>query len=247
MAERQNAVAPLKQQVCCSGNRVYASNAMSILIAKEVIGLKAETVFKYITLALMVLLIGALSFLTGMYVGRDEASANAQQTQQAAVIEPGTTATGAPETPSGSESSAQAVSAQTVNVVGPNVRVSWETVYASCTHSVVTEDAAAAYIGLTREELAARYPGCEVAELTSDKLVLRRRVSGYCADHLILKRDEKGLVVIKTDPITGEQQQLLHINFDLSLLDAEVLEQLDKGLLFETLEQIDSYLEGIES
>jgi len=52
---------------------------------------------------------------------------------------------------------------------------------------------------------------------------------------------------MKTDPETGEQQALLHINFDLSLLDAEVLEQLDTGLIFDTLEQIDSYLEGIDT
>jgi hypothetical protein len=199
---------------------------------------------------LTVLLIGALAFVTGMYVGKDEASAaKTQQTQQAGIIEPLITPTAAPTAPnaSGSDNPSEAVSAQTVNVVGPNVAVTWETAYTSCGHIVSASEHSAAYIGLTREELLSRYPGCEVVELTSEKLVLRRQVSGYCPNHLILKRDDKGLVVMKTDPVTGEQQALLHINFDLSQLDSEALEQLDTGLIFETLEQIDSYLEGIDS
>ncbi len=210
----------------------------------------AENVFKYITLMLTVLLIGALAFLTGMYVGKDEAAASgAQQTQQASVIEAAITPSAAPTAPAASstDNAAEPVSAQAVNVVGPNVAVTWETLYTSCGHTTTSGDTAAAYIGLTRDELLARYPGCEIVELTSEKLVLRRQVAGYCPDHLILKHDDKGLVVMKTDPATGEQQALLHINFDLSLLDSEVLEQLDKGLIFETLEQIDSYLEGIDS
>ncbi len=101
------------------------------------------------------------------------------------------------------------------------------------------------YIGYT-EKMLSKLPGCTVDKMTKAEVILIMSVDSYCSNHYILKSDESGfLFVFSTDAESNKAPIRLDIN--AKSLPQDEYNSLMQGIVFNSLEEINIYLEGIET
>lgn len=156
-------------------------------------------------------------------------------------------ATEAPTVQNIGEQPAENVSQTGETAVLPTTDVIWSDYYKKCGHEYVTfisDDV----LGMTRSELEEKYKDYEIAIMTSETVRFVRTIDGYCPSHFLLKTlGDNVLCVMRTDPETHTLTQVKEFPFDLDSLDAGVLEQLKAGMVFDTEDEINAFLEDIES
>ncbi|MEL7609863.1 MAG: hypothetical protein AAGU74_10185 [Bacillota bacterium] len=102
--------------------------------------------------------------------------------------------------------------------------------------------------GLTLKDITDKYPGAKVLDMTSQKVVVQMRIDEYCPDHYVLVMTDQDVVCIfKTNPTTYESEQVMQLDIDTDALEESVRSALYAGIPFDSLEQIDAYLEDVES
>lgn len=101
------------------------------------------------------------------------------------------------------------------------------------------------YIGYT-EQMLNEIPGCSVDKMTRDEVILIISVDSYCGNHYILKTDENDfLCVFSTD--TESNKAPIRLDINAKTLPQEEYKSLVQGIVFNSLEEINIYLEGIET
>ena len=116
-------------------------------------------------------------------------------------------------------------------------------------HTVIsTLENASGFTGLTKTELADRYPKAIITSFSSDLVHIVERFEGYCPEHFVLLSAEEGMLkVMRMQAETLENVCVLEIPDALDGLDAETAEQLQQGEAFSSLDEINRYLENLES
>lgn len=97
--------------------------------------------------------------------------------------------------------------------------------------------------GKTVDELQAEYDGCTVEEFSPQFARLRKVYEMYCPNHYILKSTESGLQILRT--VAGKDELVVDRTIDAIGLPPD--EALQNGIVFDSLEAIEQYLENIES
>lgn len=120
--------------------------------------------------------------------------------------------------------------------------------FSKCPHIVETTLDAAPYAGYTQKQLADAFPTASIAEFASGSIRLIRAYAGYCPKHFVLKTDDAGkLCIVTTDAQTLDETRVQDVSFDDALLPLETRAELSGGLVFDSLDGINSYLESFES
>lgn len=103
------------------------------------------------------------------------------------------------------------------------------------------------YTGYT-ESMLRELDNCTVDEMTSDFTCLIFNSDEYCTNHFLLMTvDSDILCVFSTDADGHGKEQLMEIHFDISTLHPDEQESLRHGILFDSLEAINIYLENMET
>lgn len=124
--------------------------------------------------------------------------------------------------------------------VAPDAKVVW--VYQMvCGHTAEVEDAQPV-IDKTRAELEAAYGAAAVESFSAKEVRLRLTSERFCPRHYVLYLENGALTVRKTDEALAEQVLL---TLDVSL-PADAAAECAEGLPFDSLEDINVYLEGLE-
>lgn len=131
----------------------------------------------------------------------------------------------------------------------PETRVEREICYLRCNHTDTVQMAdTSAVVGLTRRELAAKYPDAVITSFSSELVRLVMSVDGYCPEHLVLQADAQNVLeVYRMQEDTLEMRSVLRLEHTLDGFDAETVAELQQGVLFHTLDEINHYLESMES
>lgn len=149
------------------------------------------------------------------------------------------------------QNQAEAAPVDRIGVVSilPTTRVERETCFLQCGHTVIsTLKNASGFTGLTKTELADRYPKAIITSFSSDLVHIVERFEGYCPEHFVLLFAEEGMLkVMRMQAETLENVCVLEIPDALEGLDAETAEQLQQGEAFSSLDEINRYLENLES
>ncbi len=87
------------------------------------------------------------------------------------------------------------------------------------------------------------YPGFLVEEISDDRIILSTQRDCYCPDHYVLVAQDQRVVVLKTDSETMEPVVLMQL--DEGYLH-ENLKAYSDGMAFDSLEDINLYLEGVD-
>lgn len=132
-------------------------------------------------------------------------------------------------------------------VVAPGCKMTWATNFTMCGHSIEETRAERDLIGLTKAQVAAAVKAWTLESFSHDELKFGRSADMYCPDHLLLKGTDKGLGVYKTDLNTLELTEIMKFTLDISHLDRNVQADLEKGMPFDDLEEIEGYIENLES
>ena len=132
--------------------------------------------------------------------------------------------------------------------VGRDAKIYFAYYYERCGHTIEKQiDATEDMIGLTREQFAELYPDAEITEFSPNAVHVKQRFSQYCPKHLILKQHENGLAIFKTVAGTERMELYMRIAVDFDSLAADDQAVLKTGRMFNSLEDIEAYIEDIES
>ncbi|HWR22613.1 MAG TPA: hypothetical protein VN366_03970 [Feifaniaceae bacterium] len=114
-------------------------------------------------------------------------------------------------------------------------------------HTEQRQETGGPLVGMNKAQIEEKYPGAKVVELTNKRAVIERELERYCPKHVVLFLDDQNrLAISQTDEADLEKENITTLNYDISYLPAEELNKLDEGLVFENLEEINIYLEGLE-
>ncbi|NLB61655.1 MAG: hypothetical protein GX802_04435 [Clostridiales bacterium] len=129
----------------------------------------------------------------------------------------------------------------------PTTDVEWIYEFSNCKH-VQYDFGAKNYVGYTAKELEEQIKNCKVEELNAETATIRVKIDEYCPLHyLLMYVDTDFLCVFRTDSKTYISKVVYEIEFDMTNFDEAMLEQLKNGIVFDTLDAINSYLESVET
>lgn len=147
-------------------------------------------------------------------------------------------------TPPPSDVPAQAEDAK----IEQGAAVDWDYEYRMCGHHIYLHcEVDESMAGLTFSELQASNPDVRIVSFEPKKLSLKMSFDCYCPRHYILKQYRDELAIFKTVLGTPDQEVYLEVPVLFSKVNADEQQALETGKLFETLEDIEHYLENIET
>ena len=126
--------------------------------------------------------------------------------------------------------------------LGPEGKVYLQVHYAKCGHTVETDITDKEYIGMTKQDIADEFSNAELQSFSKDKAVLVVETPSICTLHFIVKYEEGKLNIYQ--PQGEDAQPKLYKSIEMDTIDDPALEE---GVVFDSLEQVESYLENLES
>lgn len=126
--------------------------------------------------------------------------------------------------------------------------VDWDYEYRMCGHHIYLHcEAGESMVGLKFSELQASNPNVRIVSFEPKKLQLKMSFDCYCPRHYILRRYRDELALFRTVLGTPEQEVCLKVPVLFSRINKDEQQVLETGKLFDSLEDIQHYLEGLET
>ena len=120
--------------------------------------------------------------------------------------------------------------------------------FSLCGHALSQQMTGGPLEGKTKQDILGMYPDAKIEEFSKERVVINRELDSYCPKHYVLYIDDNGkLCYSQTDSTDYTKQLVTTLTFDVSSLPDEVKNDLDEGLVFDSLEEINAYLEDVES
>lgn len=133
--------------------------------------------------------------------------------------------------------------AQNEQKTGEDCAVTWEYIYEFCGHKVTAEsDIEPDMTGLTLREFESRFKNIKVVEFSPNKLVLQKKISQYCPNHLILKLNEGALSVYRTDAGKDTLSMVYRVELSYSDVPERYRQALLHGEVFNSTEDVQKYI-----
>lgn len=132
--------------------------------------------------------------------------------------------------------------------VGPNTVITANLSFTGCAHGYEKTIDNALHVGETREELSEKFPYHTVLKFTQNEVVLDRRIDGCCRLHYaLISSGTSALTLQKFNEETLRMEDKADIALDITALDAAVQDELLSGVVFDSMDAVNAYLEGLES
>lgn len=120
--------------------------------------------------------------------------------------------------------------------------------YTRCEHTVTRRLTAPVELyGLDLEGTAALYPEWRVTEFSPVLVKMERRLEMFCPDHLVLMPDSAGYLCIYENRYGDAMALVNELETPLSSLPSAAQEEARHGLGFSTPEELEAWLESVES
>jgi len=117
-----------------------------------------------------------------------------------------------------------------------------------CGHTLTQQVTGGPLVGKTKDDLLRDDPDAKIGEFSAQRVVIDRDLERYCPRHYLLYIDDNGkLCYSQTDATDYTKENVTTLNYDVSSLPDEVKNDLDEGLVFESLDEINAYMEDVES
>ena len=134
-----------------------------------------------------------------------------------------------------------------VNIV-PETKLHFTYQFSGCTHRVEREPDALPYVGQTQEEFQKEFPDAMIDSFSAADVQLSWVRVGACPEHVMLKADDLGqLHIYQANRETLEIESIQTLSLYAASFDAETAEELYEGIVFDTADQVNGYLESAES
>ena len=129
----------------------------------------------------------------------------------------------------------------------PNTEIQWLRFFTECEHTLTFTNEKS-YVGYTRDMIESEIEGARVISITEDSAVVCVNIPAYCPEHyMLIMVEQNELAVFKTNPDTLKNEAIMEIDFNTAALTPESIKELESGMLFRSLSEIDAYLENAET
>jgi hypothetical protein len=130
--------------------------------------------------------------------------------------------------------------------LSPYAKVVYRYTYAPCGHMLKQEEPIPReWAGLTEEGLR-ETAGRAAAYFSADQVIVDERLNLYCPEHFVLKEENGQLQIYQN--ADGKGVQIIHtLNTPVDALPENVRASLRQGIAFDSLEELESYIESLES
>lgn len=147
------------------------------------------------------------------------------------------------------ESSASAVPAGADDVkITEETRVQWDYYYEKCAHHVYVHcQADEDMVGLSFTQFQKNHPDVKIVEFDPHELVLKKTFECYCPNHFILTKYKNELAIYTTKLGSNKQEMYMRVPINFYDLESYAQEVLSVGKVFTDLDDVESYLEDIET
>ena len=120
--------------------------------------------------------------------------------------------------------------------------------YTRCNHVVTRRVTAPVELyGKTLEEAQPLYPEWRITEFSPKALRMERQVPLFCPDHQVLMPNAAGTLCIYENKYGDALALVSELSVAVSALPAAAQEEVQDGLGFSTLEELEAWLENMES
>ncbi len=102
-------------------------------------------------------------------------------------------------------------------------------------------------VGKTRQEVEAAYEGWQVTEFLPKRVSMARVLSLYCAQHVVLMPDESGILSVFENKYGDAMAFVRSLETSLDALPESIQEEVRMGKGFDSLKDVEQWLESIES
>ena len=126
--------------------------------------------------------------------------------------------------------------------LGAEGKVYLQVHYTKCGHTVETDITDQEYIGMTKQDIADEFSNAKLQSFSKDKAVLVVETPSICTLHFIVKYEEGKLNIYQ--PQGEDARPKLYKSIEMDTIADPALEE---GVVFDSLEQVESYLENLES
>lgn len=115
----------------------------------------------------------------------------------------------------------------------------------SCGH--VAEYITSEYTGYT-EDMLRQISNCNITCISDDKITMEISTEKCCENHfLLMLAAENTLAVFSTDNKPLADARIMEIVFETSAISENEYMRLKQGIIFDSLEEINSYIESMET
>lgn len=137
---------------------------------------------------------------------------------------------------------------QSLEVTNEDTLLVFEKNYTRCSHKRTEERSAEGYeVGLTIQDFGVKFPGWDIFEFSSEKVILSKEIQDYCPQHFILK-DRDGMVVIYMPSEGGsEYDNIQETRIPTEKLPPDVQDEIRSGLVMDSLEEVEHIIENFDS
>ena len=120
--------------------------------------------------------------------------------------------------------------------------------YSRCGHTVKRRMTAPAELhGKNLQEAEALYPQWRITAFSPAQIVMEQRPEIFCPDHLVVMTGENGRVCVFRNKYGDALALERELEMDAGQLPAAVREELAMGVGFDTAEEMEMWLESVES
>jgi len=138
-----------------------------------------------------------------------------------------------------------AIEASKTNING---RIILKRYYIKCGHTYTEEQLIEKHlIGKSRDDFAQAFPDWNINEFSPDKVVLATKINSYCPDHYIIREEGGLLVIFRPDKDTGILLAVEATNIPVNMLSDDLQEQIEEGMVLNSIEEVEQLLEDWES
>jgi len=120
--------------------------------------------------------------------------------------------------------------------------------YTRCSHTVTRRLTAPVELyGKDMDEVAAMYPEWQITEFSPVLVKMERRPDMFCPDHMVLMPNGAGFLCVYENKYGDALSLVRELETPLSSLPAAAQEEARRGVGFSTSEELEAWLESVES
>ena len=120
--------------------------------------------------------------------------------------------------------------------------------YTRCGHTVVRRLTAPVEIyGQPLDGVEALYPAWRITEFGAKQIKMEQHLQMYCPDHMVLMPADAGMLCVFENKYGDALALVKELNIPLKSLPAAAQEDVQPGLGFSTPEELEMWLESVES
>ena len=120
--------------------------------------------------------------------------------------------------------------------------------YTRCEHEVARRVTAPMEIyGMDLAQVQAVYPEWQITEFSPAEIHMEQKPDIFCPDHLVLMPDETGMLCVFQNKYGDALALVNELDLHSDTLPAAVKEELTEGIGFSTAEELEQWLESMES